>query len=205
MSNPPLPDTAREHLLQRAVDYMAERGIGDISLRELATAMGTSHRMLIYHFGSKEGVFVAVVREVERRQRLHLAQLIEQSTGSPADLLRAFWHGLRSSELAPLERLFFELYAGALQGRSYAVPILEDVVDSWIEPGLPVLVAEGFTEPEARAEARLGLAVIRGLLLDVLATGDTDGVDAAFERYLVGSEALRVRRQPADRGSERRI
>jgi len=200
MSNPSSPSAARELVLERAIDYLTERGMSDISLRQLAAALGTSHRMLIYHFGSKDGVFVAVVRETERRQQLHLAKLIEGSDGSLTDRLRTFWHRLRSPELAPLERLFFELYAQALHGRPYAVPFLDGVIDSWIEPALTRLVAEGFTESEARAEARLGLAVVRGLLLDVLASGDVDGVDEAFEQYLVGSEALRRHRQTNDLG-----
>ncbi len=60
---------AREQLLERALEFLTGRGMGDISLRELAAALGTSHRMLIYHFGSKEGLFVEVVRASERRQQ----------------------------------------------------------------------------------------------------------------------------------------
>ena len=36
---------------------------------------------------------------------------------------------------------------------------------------------------EARAEARLAIAVTRGLLLDLLATGDLDAVGAAMDRF----------------------
>jgi hypothetical protein len=36
---------------------------------------------------------------------------------------------------------------------------------------------------EARAEARLAIAVTRGLLLDLLATGDVDAVGAAMDRF----------------------
>src|SRR5579884_153975 len=64
---PPIP--ARERLLAAAIDYVASHGITDVSLRELAAAIGTSHRMLIYHFGSKEGLLVAIVQRVEEAQR----------------------------------------------------------------------------------------------------------------------------------------
>lgn len=182
----------RQQLLERAIDYLTERGMSDISLRELAAALGTSHRMVIYHFGSKEGLFVEVVRETERRQRQVLADLIGGSHADFTDPSRRFWRQLRSPELAPLVRLFFELYGQALQGRSYALPILTGVVDSWIEPLLPALQAAGLSRSEARAQARLGLAVTRGLLLDVLATGDIAGVDDAYESYLA-AVALRGR------------
>jgi len=163
---------------------VSERGIADVSLRELAAALGTSHRMLIYHFGSKEGLFVEIVREAERQQLLAFADLFETSGGSRTDAARRFWQRITQPDLAPLERLFFEMYAQALNGRSHTARFLDGIVDSWIDPTVVLLRGEGLTEDEARAEARLGLAVVRGLLLDLLATGDLDGVNAAYERYL---------------------
>jgi AcrR family transcriptional regulator len=44
-------------------------GIADLSLRELAAAIGTSHRRLLYHFGSREGLLVAIARAVEEAER----------------------------------------------------------------------------------------------------------------------------------------
>jgi AcrR family transcriptional regulator len=180
----------KQQLLERAIGYLTGHGIGDISLRELAAALGTSHRMLIYHFGSKEGLFLAVVQETENRQRRLLANLFGSDTPDFAASARDFWRQLRAPELAPLERLFFELYGQALQGRSYARPLLDGFVDSWIQPLIPALMAAGLTAAEARAEARLSIAVGRGLLLDVLATGDVAGADEAYERYLAASAAL---------------
>ena len=55
-----------------------------------------------------------------------------------------------------------------------------------------------FASPAARASAaaaakertRLDLAVTRGLLLDLLTTGDRAGTTRAFERYVVATERL---------------
>src|SRR5205823_5515582 len=69
----------RATLLDAAVDFAAGSGLADVSLRQMAAALGTSHRMLIYHFGSKEDLLVAVVDEVERRQREAMAALGEDS------------------------------------------------------------------------------------------------------------------------------
>jgi AcrR family transcriptional regulator len=184
----------KQQLLERALGYLSEHGIGDISLRELAAALGTSHRMLIYHFGSKEGLFVAVVQEADRRQRQLLASSFVNKDLDLVTLGRSFWRQLRSPAVAPLMRLFFELYAQALQGRAYAQPILAGFPDAWLEPVLPALMAAGLTEAEARAETRLGIAVIRGLLLDVLATGDMADVDAAHEAYLAYLAARQAQR-----------
>jgi AcrR family transcriptional regulator len=175
---------ARERLLAAAVEHVAQHGVGDLSLRGLAAALGTSHRMLIYHFGSREGVLIEVIRAVEAQQRAALAQMLLDSEASPADTMRRMWRRLADPALGPNERLFFEIYAQALQGSPHALPLLDGIVDLWVDPLTRIAVAQGRPEAEARAEARLGVAVVRGLLLDLLATGDREGVDAAMERYI---------------------
>src|SRR4029079_15305593 len=176
--------TARERLLAAAMEYVAEHGGGGLSLRGLAAALGTSHRMLSYHFGSREGLLIEVIRTVEAQQRAGLATLLLDEDASPADVMRRAWHGVADPALWPNERLFFEIYTQVLQGHPHAQPLLDGIVDLWVEPLARILVAEGRTEAEARAEARLGVAVTRGLLLDLLATGDREAVDAAMERYI---------------------
>src|SRR5215210_7590078 len=83
---PPEDDTtsARERLLAAAMAHVAAHGVGDLSLRALAAALGTSHRMLIYHFGSREGLLIEVIRAVEDQQRAALAQLLLDAAASPS-------------------------------------------------------------------------------------------------------------------------
>jgi len=175
---------ARERLLAAAMDQAMRGGIADLSLRELAAAIGTSHRMLLYHFGSREGLLVAVTRAVEEAQRASLPDW--EITFSAA---RRLWQHFSDPKLWPQERLFFELYAHALLGRPGTEGFLEAVVEPWITGLADVLVKAGADNATARAEARLSMAVTRGLLLDLLATGDRDGVTEAFERYLQHGEA----------------
>ena len=170
---------ARERLLAAAVGHALDTGIADLSLRQLAAAIGTSHRMLIYHFGSREGLLVAVTQAVEEQQR---AALLE-SGATPQDA-RESWERLSAPALWPQERLFFELYAYALRGRPGTEGFLDGIVESWVAPVAAALVKAGADEPTARADARLGVAVVRGLLLDLLATGDRAGVTEAYERFL---------------------
>ena len=174
----------RERLLERAIEHIAQRGISDLSLRELAAAIGTSHRMLIHHFGSKEGRWVEVIRAVEARQREVLAALLPDVSDDPAATMRAWWRHISDPSLWPNERLFFEIYGQALQGRPGTTELLDGIVDSWLEPGVEYNMSLGMDEPTARASARLGIAVVRGLLLDLLATGDRAGVDAALEAWI---------------------
>ncbi len=174
----------RQRLLDAAIDYVAAHGLSDLSLRRLATELDTSHRMLSHHFGSKDGMWVAIVQEVERRQLAAFDELPFDPSMSLEELLRAWWRHISDPVLWPNERLFFEIYGRALHGRSPADQVLDGVVHAWLEPAAELAEAMGVPEHEATAFARLGLAVTRGLLLDLLATGDRDGVDAAMERWI---------------------
>jgi AcrR family transcriptional regulator len=169
---------ARDRLLSAAVSHALSAGVADLSLRELATAIGTSHRMLIYHFGSREGLLAAVTKEVESQQKAALL-----GTGAEVDA-RAAWQRLSEPALWPQERLFFQLYAHALLGRPGTEGFLDDIVESWVAPIATRLVSAGAGERAARADARLAVAVVRGLLLDLLATKDRAGVDEAYERFM---------------------
>jgi AcrR family transcriptional regulator len=176
----------RDLLLSAAIDYSLEHGIADMSLRELAEAIGTSHRMLIYHFGSKEQLTVAVVSEVEAAQRRAFAASLANGADSPFEAARRLWRRLADRRMWPQERLFFEVYVQALLDRPGTEGFLDDVVDAWTKPDL---TPPAFASQDP-ADLRLGVAVVRGLLLDLLATGDRQGVNRAFERYLAGAEAV---------------
>jgi AcrR family transcriptional regulator len=174
----------REKLLEAAIDYVAHNGITDLSLRQLAAALGTSHRMLIHHFGSKEGLWVAIVHEVERRQRAVLADLLPAADVPVAEAMRAWWRHISDPSLWPNERLFYELYGQAIQGRPHTVEMLNGIVDDWLEPAAEINMAYGLSREEARAHARLGIAVTRGLLLDLVATREVEAVNAAMEAFI---------------------
>lgn len=190
---------ARLRLVEAATEFLRTRGVGDVSLRELAAGVGTSHRMLLYHFGSKDGLLVEVARAVEQHQREEVTALFEGSGPANAEELnRKLWRRLRSRDLASLERLFFELYGRGLRGGQEASRLLEGVVDSWVETALPPLQKAGVPASEARAYARLGIAVTRGLLMDFLATGDECAVDDAFDLYVAAMAAITP--TPARRG-----
>ena len=160
----------RQELLDAVVKECAERGIGDRSLRDVAAAVGTSHRMLLHHFGSRNKLLLAIVDEVERRQRALLPGLPTE----PAAAIAAMWADLRRPELRPFERLFFECYARGVQGEQPFDRMLPGAVEAW-------LIADGTADP---ALIRLGLAVMRGLLLDLVATEDGAGVDAAAQAFV---------------------
>ena len=171
------PDQSRRRqLLDKLVEEFARGGIGDRSLRDVAAAVGTSHRMLLHHFGSREELLIAVVEEAELRQMA----LVPEMPMDPAEGFAAMWADLRRPELRHLERLFFECYSRAAQGEEPFTRIVPGAVDGWLRE----VEAKAAGVPYDGAMARLGLAVTRGLLLDLVATEDEAGVDAAAEAFV---------------------
>jgi AcrR family transcriptional regulator len=164
----------RRQLLDALIEDFAAKGIGGRSLRDIAAAVGTSHRMLLHHFGSREDLLIAVVEEVERRQMA----LVPDLPLDPADGFAAMWADLRRRELRQLERLFFECYARAAQDEKPFTRMVPGAVDGWLRE-----VEANAEVPYDGAMARLGLAVTRGLLLDLVATDDDAGVDAAAAAF----------------------
>jgi AcrR family transcriptional regulator len=164
----------RTELLGRLLEYSATHGLSDVSLRPLARAVGSSPRMLLYFFGSKEGL-VKAVHQHARRVQLDLLSSTLRDRANAADAMRALWEWVSDPTHHNLVRFFFESYARSLHDRDGAWSGFgEASLREWLPE---IRRALGCTD----AEATLTLAVLRGLLLDLLATGDTQRVDAAFE------------------------
>jgi AcrR family transcriptional regulator len=173
----------KEQLVDQVVDHFVVDGLGDMSLRRIAAAVGTSHRMLLYHFGSKSGLLVEVVRAVEARTRAQFGQLATTGPESTDGVIREMWRLVADPAQGDFERLFFALYGRALQGDEQVRPLLGESIESWLEAQSTLAAARGVPVDQARLHARLGLAVVRGLLLDLLASGDRAGTDAALELF----------------------
>lgn len=171
----PVDAARKDELLDALVDAVAASGIGARSLRDLADAAGTSHRMLLHHFGSRDDLLVAVVDRMEQRQKRAITDL----PADLADAVAAQWEELRRPEVRPIVRLFFECYARGAQGEAPFDRMHPASVTGWLDEVRAV--AGDDVDP---ALARLGLAVARGLLLDLAATDDQEGVDAAAAAWV---------------------
>jgi AcrR family transcriptional regulator len=162
---PQPPSPRRDELLEKAYAYVLEHGLADVSLRPLAAAIGSSPRVLLFLFGSKDGLIRALLA---RAREDELAMLAAIPPGDPAAIAQAVWEWLAAPEHRPLLTLWVEAY-----GRSLVEPggpwagFARATVDDWLQ----------LVDP-------LTLAVLRGALLDLLATGDDARVSAAVERHL---------------------
>ncbi|GAA3835567.1 helix-turn-helix domain-containing protein [Nocardioides panacisoli] len=169
----------RARLLDGVIDHFGQHGIGDTSLRALAEALGTSHRMLIYHFGSREGLLAEVTREVEARQRALMQQTYDAGL-SPSAAAAQYWEQTVEATLR-YGPLFFELAAHAAQGREHAASLRAELIAAWLPPLADLCRAIGIREDQVEPHARLALGAARGLLLDLLVTGDREQVARSAE------------------------
>jgi AcrR family transcriptional regulator len=168
-------------LLAKALAWFAEHGVGEVSLRTLAAGLDTSHRMLNYHFGSREGLLGAVVEAVEREEREAMQALLAEFD-DPFEAGAAFWARVadRAQVFAPL---FFELSGLAMQGKPFAASLREWLATGWIEELTAGYRRSGFAEEQAVPLARLSLGAARGLLFELAATGDRAAADAAMAEF----------------------
>lgn len=177
--SPGATSAPRQGLLEATIEHLAREGIGDTSLRSIADAVGTSHRMLIYHFGSREGLLAEVTRAVEARQREVMTATYDEGL-DPLQAAAAYWEDTVEATLR-YGPLFFELAAHAAQGKEHAAVLREELIGSWLPPVEELCRAIGLPEDQVEPHARLALGAARGLLLDLLVTGDRSGTARAAD------------------------
>jgi len=170
----------RAEILQRSLQYLVEHGVAGLSLRPLAAAVGTSARLLVYHFGSKEQLLVAVMDEARARSQEAFAASAARGRREAAHPLQAFWTALTAENNLPYLRLLFEVQVLALQDRERYGPYLEETSGSWLA-AIERLIPPG---RGSRAQAALYVAVVDGLLLDLLSSGDRRRANAALKRFI---------------------
>ncbi|MGC5052290.1 TetR/AcrR family transcriptional regulator [Micromonospora sp. DT48] len=174
-------DAPQEALLRRVIAYFAVNGVGDTSLRTLAAEIGTSHRMLLYHFGSREGLLTAMVEAVWRGQQELFDSLLREAVDDPYDGAWRFWQRLADDRaFAPL---FFEMAAAAMQGHAWA-SALRTWITIWTDRLGSFFEEVGNPPEQARTQARMALAMTRGVLFELALTGDRATADATMAAFL---------------------
>lgn len=170
----------RDALLGKVLGYYAEHGVRDTSLRSLAAAVGTSQRMLHYHFGSREDVLAAVIEAVAGRQAEQIRELFAEQN-DPVEAGRRNWESTVEGAVV-FGPLWFELATHAMRGAPYAAELGEVMVAAQLRAFTAVYATR--TDPAHAARlARLTLAVGQGLIFDLLIDGDRAAADAAVEQF----------------------
>jgi AcrR family transcriptional regulator len=193
VGRPPEPER-RQELLEAVVEYVLKNGLTGLSLRPLAKGVGTSARMLLYHFESREKLLALIIDTIREQLRLFLtAQAATDEKLSTG--LRTLWSLASRPDAEPYIRLFFELYALAVHDRERYGEFLDTVIAGWI-----AILQENIEEGDV-ATATLTIAVTRGLMLDLLATRDPERTGRALEIFV--TEVVEPRERKGLRVSKR--
>jgi AcrR family transcriptional regulator len=186
-------DSARKRqLLELAYAYVLDHGLADMSLRPLAEAVGSSPRVLLFLFGSKEALVQALLARA-RQDELRVLDAVRsdqdgKQDGRQHDLARVgalVWEWLAAPEHLRLNTLWVQSYARSLTDDSGPwADFARRTVTDWLDLLAAAQPPAHRDSPAAEAERALLLAVLRGALLDLLATGDRPRNDAAVAAHL---------------------
>ncbi|WP_324013019.1 TetR/AcrR family transcriptional regulator [Microbacterium sp. JZ37] len=166
----------RGEVLQAATEAVLAHGLSGLSLRRLSAHVGVSHATLLHHFGSREQLVAEVVESI-----LGAALAAPQIPDGHPDPLAALWERARSARGRALSTAFLEIAVAA----AHADGALREAVVRSVGERVDLLAA-GFTQagcPQEEAEplATLVLASLRGLMVDLISTGDERRAERAFD------------------------
>lgn len=174
--------TRKEALVESIIAYLLEHGLADLSLRPLAAATGTSARLLIYHFESKEGLLAEVLEAMQAELRRSFSLLLERppanSRAKPP--LKLFWEWAVAPKNFPYLKLLYELQILAIQNPDVYAQYLQRNAANWSELALALLPAQE-RDP---AFATLCVAVFDGLFIELMSTGDHKRTTQAIDRFI---------------------
>lgn len=171
----------RTELTEKALDHVLAHGLIGLSLRPLAAALGTSDRMLIYHFGSKDGLITAVVALANRRFAASFQAMAEAAppARSPGEFVRHAWRALTGSDATGPIRLYLEMCVLALHEPDRWSTAQQRIREPWLAMLRETLTGLGTPRAQVPALADLILDTLDGLLLSRLTSTDPARADAA--------------------------
>ncbi|MFF0290863.1 TetR/AcrR family transcriptional regulator [Streptomyces sp. NPDC005262] len=168
---------------------MLRNGLRGLSLRPLARELGTSDRMLLYYFGTKERLVAEALSLDDRRPLLRFRD-VGNSADAPEDavgmrrFLEELWEEFRSPDRRAVMPLQFELMTASVLHPDQYGPLMRDLINEWTDLHAPLFVRLGMSDERALNEATLLVDAILGLLYGSLADGDWDRAAAAFRTLL---------------------
>jgi len=182
MGRHPQPDIKND-LLEACTDYALAHGLPE-KLGPLATGTGTSARMLIYHFGTRDALLLAILGHARQRQRETWGELLRAGPDEPyAVTLGRAWTSITGPDGQPYLRMFSQLRDSSEQ--QLWPDFRRTATTDWLVP-----LEDGLRSIGRPDLATLVLAVIRGLLMDLDATGDATRANRAFHDFLGAIEQL---------------
>lgn len=181
----------KRELLDRVVAYLAEHGLGDVSLRPMAAALNTSPNRLVHHFGSKQELLAAALeRAIRIQEALRDEWLRRQPTMTQSNQLRRWWRWLNESPAnLALTRLGLEAATLEATHTGLSGEVRAEQIGVWREHIEQRLLLEGVPKADVVLEASVLKALFTGLIVDLISTGDRARLTKALEVGLRRHEA----------------
>lgn len=147
-----------------ATDYVLEAGLIGLSLRPLAAALGTSDRMLNYHFGSKDELVASILAESSNRSAAQIGELAP--AGSVRLAVLALWRAVTGPEQQKCQRMYVEAAALGLFGSEPYATAVGASNRMWFDAVEGYLVSSGAPRRRVKRLANLIDAAFMGFQLD---------------------------------------
>jgi AcrR family transcriptional regulator len=172
----------RQDLLERATQHALEHGFSGLSLRTLGEGIGSSARMLIHHFGSKEALLALIVERFEAQFLKTTDQLLTDGS-SPLHMLRTLWATFTHPAQQAALRSIFELWGYALMHPAGLEGLKDSFVTAWVTRFTRAFKTSGVAPERAQVLADLTVSTVLGLLLQHLTVPQAPRSQAAFEQF----------------------
>lgn len=156
----------RDELAEGACDYVLERGLIGLSLRPLAAALGTSDRMLLYHFGTREALIAEVLRRSTDRSVAALQALSVEADVAAG--VQKLWQAHREGTMDRCQRVYAQAAAQGLLGHDELAAPVASANAAWLSALADFLRGCGAVAHRAERCARFVDAALMGLHLDVV-------------------------------------
>ncbi|MEV6945398.1 TetR family transcriptional regulator C-terminal domain-containing protein [Streptomyces sp. NPDC051172] len=156
----------REELLRAAIGQIEARGVAAVRIADVASALGVSNALVLYHFSTKEKLVAAAFTFAAEDDLAHLRKLLGRRTTALRRLRSAVrWYAPTGQ--AKGWRLWIEGWAAALRE-----PALQEVtrdLDKQWKAAIAEVVTEGVAAGEFDCPDPHGAALRLTALLDGLA------------------------------------
>nr|WP_063572117.1 TetR family transcriptional regulator [Luteibacter rhizovicinus] len=175
--------TRKETLLEDLLGYLLREGISDLSLRPMADAIGTSARLLIFHFGTKDNLLMEVLAEMQNRLQQSFVRLSEAASRSESSepLFRLFWDWALQEENFVHLKLLYQLHMLVIQDSATYGPYLKGNAVNWQK-----MIRK--TLPDCHKNAPMVTlfgAVFDGLFIELMSTGDRKRTTRALDEFVL--------------------
>ncbi|WP_067538473.1 TetR/AcrR family transcriptional regulator [Nocardia crassostreae] len=181
----PLDHARRAELLDGVIAYIADHCLAEVSLRPLAEYLGTSSRMLIHYFGTKEAMMVAAL-ETHRPDIGALFADIDDLETLRTRLLESFTLNTTGPGAASL-RVLLQVLGAATVPDSPLRPFATQAIEAVVTPLAESLRHIDPTLEDPESSATLLVSGMRGLIQDWWITGDTARVERAVRQLVDGA------------------